>query len=157
MSRNCYDCSSIHDGEGCYNINSTSEGLELLDYNQFVKKCPGEQPYCKVSFRFMIDIDEPEVSGVTLQSFQVYRVEYLLMDDYKSKDDGPYTPWSIERSCSSECKNFCVTMGGRTKITYCTSCCVGDLCNTDNSSPSLSMYPLTHSILILAVMRVLFQ
>lgn len=64
----------------------------------------------------------------------MYRVEYLVLEDFKSADDGPYTPWSMERSCSEECKNFCVTMGGRTKITYCTSCCNADLCNVDNAS-----------------------
>merc|ERR1711884_870518 len=55
------------------------------------------------------------------------------LEDFKSDDSGPYTKWSMERNCSSECKNFCVTMGGRTKITYCTSCCTSDLCNVDNS------------------------
>ena len=66
-------------------------------------------------------------------SLKVYRVEYLVLEDFKSDDSGPYTKWSMERNCSSECKNFCVTMGGRTKITYCTSCCTSDLCNVDNS------------------------
>jgi hypothetical protein len=64
-------------------------------------------------------------------------VEYLVLDDFMSADTGPYTPWSMERSCSSECKNFCVTMGGRTRLTYCTSCCTNDLCNIDNSVSQL--------------------
>lgn len=98
----CYTCNSIHDGDSCYNVSNSSIG--------FTKKCPTNQPYCKV-----------------------YRVEYLLLEDFKSSDDGPYTPWSMERSCSDECKNFCVTMGGRTKLTYCTSCCTENYCNVDNS------------------------
>ena len=27
-----------------------------------------------------------------------------------------FEPWSLERSCAKECKNFCVTMGARTKV-----------------------------------------
>ena len=54
--------------------------------------------------------------------------------DYRTNSTVDFMPWSIERNCSSECKKFCVTMGTRTKITYCSSCCEGNLCNTDNSS-----------------------
>merc|ERR1712223_337957 len=94
----CYECNSIQDGELCYNIgkNTTANG----QHRHKIKQCPGDKPYCKV-----------------------YRVEYLVLEDFKSTDTGPYTPWSMERNCSEECKNFCVTMGGRTKLTYCTSCC----------------------------------
>jgi len=104
----CYECNTIHDGELCWNLGKNTSNLQ--DFAHKERSCPAEQPYCKV-----------------------YRVEYLVLEDFKSDDSGPYTKWSMERNCSSECKNFCVTMGGRTKITYCTSCCTSDLCNVDNS------------------------
>merc|ERR1711971_303262 len=106
----CYECNSIGDGELCYNIGRNVTNENKNAFSDHIKKCPGDKPYCKV-----------------------YRVEYLVLDDFKSVDTGPYTPWSMERNCSDECKNFCVTMGGRTKLTYCTSCCTSNLCNDDNS------------------------
>ena len=60
------------------------------------------------------------------------RVDYLITE--KNKNDDEFTQWSIERSCSNECKNFCVTMGTRTKVTYCTSCCNEPECNVGNYS-----------------------
>ncbi len=61
---------------------------------------------------------------------QVSRVEFLTSDS-KTKE---MTTWSLERSCADTCSNFCVTMGARTKISYCTSCCNQTLCNTDNAA-----------------------
>jgi hypothetical protein len=55
-------------------------------------------------------------------------VEYLITE---SSEEG-FVPWSLERGCSPKCHDFCVTMGARTKVTYCTSCCTTQLCNTDN-------------------------
>ena len=60
---------------------------------------------------------------------QVRRVEYLI-----TELDGDFVPWSLERGCSPKCNDFCVTMGARTKVTYCTSCCNTTLCNTDNGA-----------------------
>ena len=48
------------------------------------------------------------------------------------------TPWSIERGCDSSCEegtsNYCVEMGARTKVLYCTSCCSDPLCNVDGKA-----------------------
>ena len=74
-------------------------------------------------------------------------MEYLVLEDFKSTDTGPYTPWSMERNCSDECRNFCVTMGGRTKLTYCTSCCTTNLCNIDNSVEKVQEFKLFYFIL----------
>merc|ERR1739848_147694 len=104
----CYYCNSIQDGDQYYSISKNNTSLNH-PHSTMTKQCSSDQPYCKV-----------------------YRVEYLVLEDFKAADDGPYTPWSMERNCSNECKDFCVTMGGRTKITYCTSCCRGNFCNTDN-------------------------
>ena len=58
---------------------------------------------------------------------QVKRIAYLITDSIE--EDG-FIPWSLERSCTDVCQPFCVTMGARTKVTYCTSCCSEDRCNT---------------------------
>ena len=63
--------------------------------------------------------------------FQVKRIDYRIDSP---DEDTNFTRWSIERSCSADCKKFCVTMGTRTKVTYCTSCCSGNLCNTGNGA-----------------------
>ena len=78
-------------------------------------------------------------------------MEYLVLEDFKSTDTGPYTPWSMERNCSEECKNFCVTMGGRTKLTYCTSCCDTNLCNVDNSVAKIQTIKSFYFILYLTI------
>ena len=57
-------------------------------------------------------------------------MEYLISES----DSEEYVPWSLERGCAETCKNFCVTMGTRTKVTYCTSCCTEPFCNTDNAA-----------------------
>jgi len=46
--------------------------------------------------------------------------------DYKVDNMEGYAQWSLTRSCEKDCQPFCVTMGGRTKVTYCTSCCRWD-------------------------------
>ncbi|XP_023339057.1 uncharacterized protein LOC111709561 [Eurytemora carolleeae] len=94
---------------------------------------------------------------------QVRRIEY------RTADTGGESTWSLERNCSSDCRPFCVTMGGRTKITYCSSCCRLDglpvlqndsknmdegllkkrdnsRCNIDNGA--LKMYPHFSSVVI---------
>ena len=52
-----------------------------------------------------------------MMMYQVRRV------DYKVDNMDEYAQWSLERGCVRECDPFCVSMGGRTKVTYCTSCC----------------------------------
>ncbi|TRY80829.1 hypothetical protein TCAL_04321 [Tigriopus californicus] len=70
---------------------------------------------------------------------QVKRIEYMITEVNED-----YIPWSLERECSAECKPFCVNMGTRTKVNYCTSCCTESHCNVDNSStqqvPLLSLW-----------------
>ena len=61
-------------------------------------------------------------------------MEYLISES----DSEEYVPWSMERGCAETCKNFCVTMGTRTKVTYCTSCCTEPFCNTDNAAPGVA-------------------
>ena len=77
-----------------------------------------------------------------------------------------YEEWSLERSCARTCEPFCVSMGGRTKVTYCTSCCRWDgfyfdeqgilrqgerneFCNTDNSGHNIEEHLLLHCLLLL--------
>ena len=70
---------------------------------------------------------------------QVHRVMYLHQED-TNQNNKTMTPWSIERGCDSECdpetSNFCVEMGARTKVVYCTSCCRESKCNVDSKAPS---------------------
>ena len=40
--------------------------------------------------------------------------------DYKVDNMKGYAQWSLERACVQECDPFCVSMGGRTKVTYLT-------------------------------------
>lgn len=44
--------------------------------------------------------------------------------------------WYMERNCTKHCEPYCITMGERTKIYACTSCCTNDLCNNGNGSPT---------------------
>merc|ERR1712211_153270 len=106
--------------------------------NKLTNICADDQPFC-----------------------QVTRVEY------KIGENGDST-WSLERNCSSDCRPFCVTMGGRTKVTFCSSCCRWDglpldyshispedrkklqglnnsLCNIDNQAPE-NRIPITAHI-----------
>lgn len=114
----CFTCNTLSTGEWCSNVS------RYIDYRrnhdqEIPKDLNGIQleSSCPVGFRFC----------------QVRRVVYRVtnMTDFQ--------PWGMERNCTKECKPFCVTMGGRTKITYCTSCCRWDglgqnnnNCNTDN-------------------------
>ena len=79
-------------------------------------KCYILKPRVNDNILFGIVPPHTSYNFINLFSKQVYRVEYLLLDDFKSDDTRPYTRWSMERSCSSECKNFCVTMGGKYTI-----------------------------------------
>ena len=67
-----------------------------------------------------------------------------------------YKEWSMERGCADSCNpeqsNYCVEMGARTKVLYCTSCCTDSLCNVDNKAPQNSLFRmmLTTSLFIAA-------
>ena len=152
----CYHCNSIYDGDQCYSISKNNSNLNST---LKTKQCSIDQPYCKVRRQRQV-MQRMEYNQFVLQ--QVYRVEYLVLEDFKAADGGTldYTPWSMERNCSSECKNFCVTMGGRTKITYCTSCCIGNLCNTDNLASvtkQKSHYSILCSFLMLIVLKIYWK
>ena len=71
------------------------------------------------------------------------------------------TPWSIERGCDSSCEegtsNYCVEMGARTKVLYCTSCCSDSLCNVDGkASPNtpLDMLLIIQLIFIIVLYNI---
>jgi len=108
----CFQCTTLSEevqadpSNYCFNIakyQKFKEGnysLEPEDVsNTLVAKCKENERYC-----------------------QVRRVDYKV-DDGEMKE---FSQWSIERGCAEECQPFCVTMGGRTKVTYCTSCCRWD-------------------------------
>ncbi|XP_075215097.1 uncharacterized protein LOC142320983 [Lycorma delicatula] len=42
--------------------------------------------------------------------------------------------WSIERNCTNRCEPGCITIGERTKLYACTSCCDTSFCNTDRGA-----------------------
>ena len=87
--------------------------------------------------------------------FKVHRVEYLPEKEQDGEIDMIYKDWSIERGCDSHCdpekSNFCVEMGARTKVLYCTSCCEGNLCNVDNKAS-----PFNVPINILLINQIFF-
>jgi len=121
----CYQCSTLTDTTGlCQDIGRYHHLKTENKSNlpQFENKCSNSAKFC-----------------------QVRRVDYKV-DNMKG-----YAQWSLERACVQECDPFCVSMGGRTKVTYCTSCCRwdgftrdaegiwesgprNDLCNMDNSA-----------------------
>jgi hypothetical protein len=86
---------------------------------------------------------------------KVHRVEYLPEKEQDGEVDMIYKDWSIERGCDSHCdpekSNFCVEMGARTKVLYCTSCCEGNLCNVDNKAS-----PFNVPINILLINQIFF-
>merc|ERR1712012_1378885 len=76
---------------------------------------------------------------------QVFSPLFLLSQvkrvDYKVDNMEGYAQWSLTRSCETECRPFCVTMGGRTKVTYCTSCCRWDGSTWDPRTKTLKPGP----------------
>jgi len=139
----CFQCSTLTDNTGlCQDIGRYYQRRQLSnnsDLPQFETQCTHAEKYC-----------------------QVRRV------DYKVDNMSGYAQWSLERSCVRDCEPFCVSMGGRTKVTYCTSCCRWDgskrddqgrwvagerqdLCNIDNSGVSydswLSMVTMVVNII----------
>ncbi|XP_037075159.1 uncharacterized protein LOC119096388 [Pollicipes pollicipes] len=46
-----------------------------------------------------------------------------------NKSEAHTSIWSVERACAEECEPDCLTIGERTKIISCISCCTEDLCN----------------------------
>lgn len=114
----CFTCNTLSSGDWCSNVsryidyrrNHDQELPKDLNGTQLESACPVNHRFC-----------------------QVRRVVYRVTNMTN------FEPWGMERNCTKECKPFCVTMGGRTKITYCTSCCRWDglgqnnnNCNTDN-------------------------
>lgn len=116
----CYTCQTMHSGDWCRNIssykayrNNNNDQLPEGITTPFETTCPVTSRFC-----------------------QVRRIIY------KIKNMTEFEDWGLERGCAHTCKPFCVTMGGRTKLTYCTSCCRwdplpgnedgNDNCNTDN-------------------------
>ena len=96
----CYSCSTLEDKTGlCRDI---ATYISRKQNNE--SGLPVLETACSKSARYC----------------QVMRV------DYKVDNMSGYAQWSLERSCSERCEPFCVTMGGRTKVTYCTSCCRWD-------------------------------
>ena len=109
----CYQCTTLSDtaqrdpGNFCYNISRYKE-MKEQHANETGWEPPGLQhslvSTCKDTHKYC----------------QVRRV------DYKVDNMTSYAQWSLERACVQECDPFCVSMGGRTKVTYCTSCCRWD-------------------------------
>ena len=69
-------------------------------------------------------------------------------------------PWSIQRGCDNDCEegtsNYCVEMGAKTKVLYCTSCCSDPLCNVDGkASPNTPLDKLV--VIQLAFMIILYN
>ena len=96
----CYNCSTLKDKTGlCRDIASYISRKQNNETGLpvFETACSESARYCKV-----------------------------MRVDYKVDNMSGYAQWSLERSCSEKCEPFCVTMGGRTKVTYCTSCCRWD-------------------------------
>jgi len=115
----CFSCTTLSEkdqldpGNICYNISLYKQWSENnRDDPRYTQKCSHEQKYC-----------------------QVKRV------DYKVDNMEGYAQWSLTRSCETECRPFCVTMGGRTKVTYCTSCCRWDGSTWDPRTKTLKPGP----------------
>lgn len=60
--------------------------------------------------------------------FQVKRYSYTTSNENSTSVQ---RMWSIERNCTNKCEPGCITIGERTKLYACTSCCDTSFCNTD--------------------------
>eukprot|EP00096_Caligus_rogercresseyi_P014682 TRINITY_DN7198_c0_g1_i3.p1 TRINITY_DN7198_c0_g1~~TRINITY_DN7198_c0_g1_i3.p1 ORF type:complete len:186 (-),score=51.77 TRINITY_DN7198_c0_g1_i3:8-565(-) len=119
----CYHCSSLSDGVDCENLNESSSRAPKT------RTCVGSKVYCKVR-----------------------RMEYHISDEFENSSAS--VRWSMERDCAYEtCKNFCVSMGARTRLTYCTSCCDSDLCNVDSGVGRRALPAWGWSLTSLWIMR----
>ena len=109
----CYQCSTLSDtaqrdpGNYCYNISR---------YKEMKEKHKDE-----------VGWEPPGVEGSLVSRCKdTHRYCQVRRVDYKVDNMTTYAQWSLERACVKECEPFCVSMGGRTKVTYCTSCCRWD-------------------------------
>jgi len=112
----CFSCTTLSEKDqldpGNICYNISQWSETNKDHNRYIQKCGLDQKYC-----------------------QVKRV------DYKVDNMEGYAQWSLTRSCEKECRPFCVTMGGRTKVTYCTSCCRWDGSEWDPRTKTLKPGP----------------
>ena len=138
----CYSCSTLTDKTGlCQDINTYRQRRRNNQTNlpRLEATCSDQEVYCQVR---RID----------------YRVDNMEL----------YAQWSLERSCSEQCEPFCVTMGGRTKVTYCTSCCRwdgqrrdeeggwqegdwADNCNVGNTATSFTLHSLANLLFVMII------
>jgi len=120
----CYACTATDAAnDECYNLSSSAAFLAddvIGEQNSGAKIKSVSTAKCGIHQKFC----------------QVHRVEYLHSGN-ASEEDKAFKPWSLERGCAEDCTEFCVTMGARTKIRYCTSCCTHDHCNVDNAAAPL--------------------
>nr|XP_040578064.1 uncharacterized protein LOC121126794 [Lepeophtheirus salmonis] len=111
------DINSTINGEKlfCYSCTTIKDGSNCRNLNHSnnslrTRICVGKKVFCKVR-----------------------RMEYHISDEYDHSAGA--IQWSMERDCAYEsCQNFCVSMGARTRFTYCTSCCDTNYCNIDSGS-----------------------
>ena len=123
------------------------------DGGLYRQTCNSTQRFCKVWLRteaFILNFNQFGISDNIhtnllhlFSVLKVHRVEYLPEKEQDGEVDMSFKEWSIERGCDSHCdpekSNFCVEMGARTKVLYCTSCCEGNLCNVDNKASPFNL------------------
>ena len=77
---------------------------------------------CRIacSFAYSIPLTEPNCVQV-----QIYKTTSTVNSSAAPAE----RIWSVERQCAMTCDPGCLTVGERTKIIKCVSCCSQDLCN----------------------------
>ncbi|XP_055373953.1 uncharacterized protein LOC129607188 [Condylostylus longicornis] len=95
----------------CYSCETMEDGLNCADFSvgnynfsHMIKKCKADEFVCMVK-----------------------RFSYTM-----SNENVTTSPkmWSLERKCAVNCEPGCFSIGERTKLYACTSCCEKSLCNT---------------------------
>ncbi|RZF44751.1 hypothetical protein LSTR_LSTR000703 [Laodelphax striatellus] len=104
----CYKCHTMNEKEECNDLAGKNNSV-------LVHKCLGDDRTCVVVVVY----------------FQVKRYSYTTSTENTTSVQ---IMWSIERNCVNKCEPGCITIGERTKLYACTSCCDTSFCNSDRGA-----------------------
>ncbi|XP_065156604.1 uncharacterized protein [Atheta coriaria] len=91
----------------CDNIDGDDACLNVNNVTTYKEKCEKEHRIC-------------QVRTITMSS--------------QENKTAPAKLWLVKRACTKVCEPVCVTIGERTKLRACNTCCETDLCNRGNSA-----------------------
>lgn len=121
----CWNCTTTDPNHDCFGLADLNGTDPLpLPGAPFKQNCSKEDTFCQVKRNWIITTKK---------------------DGVKEEKN-----FSITRSCTRTCDDFCIVLGDRTKIHSCQSCCTTPNCNTGNiGTSSITRHIRAQSLLIL--------